>query len=141
MCANFINYIQFNYTRLKNILFFVIVHSVMAAAAQQGDPKTAKSIYEFTVNDIKGNPISLEQYRGHAMIIVNVASKCGYAAEHYKELNAMYDELGESKGKCGKKTHFEEDTMTLRHLHLFWVVCFIYGVFCSSSELNVGFGV
>lgn len=65
----------------------------MAAAAGQGDPKTAKSVYEFTVNDIKGNEVSLEKYRGHPLIIVNVASKCGYTAQHYKELNELYGML------------------------------------------------
>lgn len=67
-------------------------------AEQQGDPKTAKTVYEFTVNNIKGEPVSLEKYRGHVLIIVNVASKCGYTAGHYKELNELYDEFAESKG-------------------------------------------
>lgn len=68
------------------------------ACATQGDPKTAQSVYDFNVKDIKGETVSLEKYRGHVLIIVNVASKCGYTAQHYKELNEMYAELGESKG-------------------------------------------
>lgn len=35
------------------------------AAANQGNPDTAASIYEFTAKDIKGNDVSLEKYRGH----------------------------------------------------------------------------
>lgn len=69
------------------------------ACATQGDPKTAQTVYEFNVNDIKGETVSLEKYRGHVLIIVNVASKCGYTAQHYKELNEMYAEFGETKGK------------------------------------------
>uniref|UniRef100_A0A336M795 Glutathione peroxidase n=1 Tax=Culicoides sonorensis TaxID=179676 RepID=A0A336M795_CULSO len=72
--------------------------SVVMAAEQQGDPKTAQTVYEFTANNIKGEPVSLEKYRGHVLIIVNVASKCGYTAGHYKELNELYDEFAESKG-------------------------------------------
>jgi len=68
------------------------------AAEKQGDPKVAQSVYEFVANDIKGNPVSLEKYRGHVLIIVNVASKCGYTGEHYKQLNELQDEFGESKG-------------------------------------------
>lgn len=68
------------------------------AASTQGNPDTAQSVYEFTANDIKGNPVSLEKYRGHVLIIVNVASKCGYTAQHYKELNELYAEFAESKG-------------------------------------------
>lgn len=33
------------------------------------------------------------------LIIVNVASKCGYTAKHYAELNELYDQYAESKGK------------------------------------------
>jgi len=37
--------------------------------------KSATSIYEFNATDIDGNEVSLEKYRGHVAIIVNVASK------------------------------------------------------------------
>jgi len=80
------------------VAFRLIQSSSVMAAAAQGDPKTAQSVYEFTVNDIKGNSVSLEKYRGHVLIIVNVASKCGYTAGHYKELNELYNEFAESKG-------------------------------------------
>ena len=43
--------------------------------------------------------MSLEKYRGHVLIIVNVASKCGYTAKHYHELNELFDEYAEAKGK------------------------------------------
>ncbi|XP_044746010.1 glutathione peroxidase-like [Coccinella septempunctata] len=60
--------------------------------------KNAKSIYEFTVNDINGEPVSLEKYRGHVCIIVNVASECGFTKNHYEELVEIYDKYSESKG-------------------------------------------
>lgn len=82
------------------------------ASATQGDPKTAQTVYEFNVNDIKGETISLEKYRGHVLIIVNVASKCGYTAQHYKELNEMYAEFGESKGNYIFIKHFYILTLT-----------------------------
>ncbi|KAL3054985.1 hypothetical protein OYC64_017828 [Pagothenia borchgrevinki] len=48
---------------------------VRSMCAQVGDWQSAKSIYEFSANDIDGNEESLEKYRGHVCIIVNVASK------------------------------------------------------------------
>lgn len=66
--------------------------------AENPDYKKANSIYEFTANDIKGQPVSLEKYKGHVCIIVNVASKCGYAKTHYEELNELYNEYSETKG-------------------------------------------
>lgn len=69
-----------------------------AAMANQDNWKEAKSIYEFTANDIHGQPVSLEKYRGHVCIIVNVASQCGYTKNNYKELVDLYNEYSESKG-------------------------------------------
>ena len=36
------------------------------------------SVYDFTVTDIDGKQISLAQWRGKNLLIVNVASKCGF---------------------------------------------------------------
>lgn len=60
--------------------------------------KTAKSIHEFTVKNIKGEDINLDAYKGHVCIIVNVASQCGLTANNYKQLNELYEQYGESKG-------------------------------------------
>lgn len=59
--------------------------------------KNAKSIYEFTINNIEGNPVSLEKYKGHVSIIVNVASQCGYTKNNYAELVDLYNEYSETK--------------------------------------------
>ncbi|XP_031265425.1 probable glutathione peroxidase 2 [Pistacia vera] len=50
-----------------------------------------KSIYDFTVKDIRGNDVSLSDYRGKVLLIVNVASKCGLTQSNYKELNVLYE--------------------------------------------------
>jgi len=49
----------------------------MASAEGLGnaDYKKASSIYDFTAMDINGNQVSLDKYKGHVCIIVNVASK------------------------------------------------------------------
>ncbi|XP_077297699.1 uncharacterized protein LOC143919317 [Arctopsyche grandis] len=70
----------------------------MASATENPNYKEAKSIYEFSVNDIKGNPVKLDKYKGHVAIIVNVASQCGLTANNYKELVELHEEYAESKG-------------------------------------------
>ncbi|AZV59288.1 glutathione peroxidase [Peribacillus frigoritolerans] len=47
------------------------------------------SIYEFEVNKINGETISLEEYKGKVMIIVNTASKCGFSPQ-YDDLQSLY---------------------------------------------------
>ncbi|XP_044009763.1 phospholipid hydroperoxide glutathione peroxidase-like isoform X2 [Aphidius gifuensis] len=62
------------------------------------DWKAAKSIYDFEATNIKGEVVPLSNYKGHVCLIVNVASKCGYTASNYKQLNELYDQFAESKG-------------------------------------------
>ncbi len=56
----------------------------MAAAAAPG------SVYDFTLNRIDGTPQSLGDYRGKVVLLVNVASKCGYTPQ-YEGLESLYD--------------------------------------------------
>lgn len=49
-----------------------------------------KTIYQFTMNDIDGKAVKLSQFKGKTILIVNVASKCGYTSQ-YKELQEFYE--------------------------------------------------
>lgn len=49
----------------------------------------AESIYDFTMDDIDGNPVSLSDYKGKVVLIVNVASQCGYTPQ-YETLQGFY---------------------------------------------------
>jgi glutathione peroxidase len=57
--------------------------------------KTA-SVYDFTLNDIDGKPVSLDQFKGKVLLIVNTASFCGNTPQ-YSELQNLY-ETYEAKG-------------------------------------------
>ncbi len=47
------------------------------------------SVYDFTVNDRKGNEIPLSNYKGKVLLIVNTATGCGFTPQ-YKELQEIY---------------------------------------------------
>ena len=50
------------------------------------------SIYDFTVKDRTGNEVSLSDYSGKVLLIVNTATGCGFTP-HYEPLEAMYRDL------------------------------------------------
>jgi len=50
------------------------------------------SIYDFSVEDIHAKQQKLDRYKDKVMLIVNVASKCGFTPQ-YKGLEALYEKL------------------------------------------------
>ena len=52
---------------------------------------SAESIYEFKAENIDGKTVSLDTYKGKTLLIVNVASKCGYTPQ-YEGLQALYEQ-------------------------------------------------
>jgi glutathione peroxidase len=49
-----------------------------------------KSIYDFSVKDIDHEEISLEKFKGKTLLIVNVASRCGFTSQ-YIGLQSLYE--------------------------------------------------
>ena len=56
----------------------------------------ASTIFDFTLNDIDGKPVSLSQFRGKMLLLVNTASFCGNTPQ-YADLQVMYERY-RSKG-------------------------------------------
>ncbi len=48
------------------------------------------SVYDFTVKDNKGNVVSLKEYEGKVLLIVNTATRCGLTPQ-YEGLEALYE--------------------------------------------------
>jgi glutathione peroxidase len=69
----------------------------MAGAAQSRrtiSSMTAANLYDFDVTRIDGQPVSLAQYRGQVMLIVNTASACGFTPQ-FAGLQALHTTYGE----------------------------------------------
>jgi glutathione peroxidase len=52
------------------------------------------SFYDFTVNDLSGKPTSLKDFQGKTVILINVASKCGFTPQ-YADWQKFHEEHGD----------------------------------------------
>jgi glutathione peroxidase len=52
------------------------------------------NVFEFSAKDIKGKDVPLSEYKGKVLLVVNVASKCGYTPQ-YKGLQELYQKYHE----------------------------------------------
>ena len=50
---------------------------------------SAQSIYDFKVKDDAGRDVSLSEYKGKVLLIVNTATRCGFTPQ-YKDLEPLY---------------------------------------------------
>jgi glutathione peroxidase len=65
----------------------LILMLCVACASLSAEPK---SIYDFTMRSIDGQQVSLKSYHGKVVLLVNVASRCGFTPQ-YAGLEALYE--------------------------------------------------
>ena len=79
------------------ILAFIIVSSVPYSMSNENkvsgesytiDPPS--TVFDYKIKNIYGDVVTLEKYRGKKILIVNVASRCGYTSQ-YKDLQKLQD--------------------------------------------------
>ena len=67
----------------------IIILLAAILALQVASARAADSIYDIPLKDIDGKATSLKPYQGKALLIVNVASRCGFTPQ-YTALEALY---------------------------------------------------
>lgn len=72
---------------MKSIILGLLIVSTSFAFAQE------KTIYDYKIETIEGETISLAEYKGKKVMIVNTASKCGFTSQ-YEQLQELYNKYG-----------------------------------------------
>jgi glutathione peroxidase len=70
---------------------FVLTFFTMTIINQAQDKKT---FYDFNVTTIDGQPINLSAFKGKKVLVVNVASKCGYTPQ-YAQLEELFQKYND----------------------------------------------
>ncbi|MGV3642351.1 MAG: glutathione peroxidase [Adhaeribacter sp.] len=60
----------------------------------QASQEQPQSVYDFEFKTLMGQDIALADFKGRKMLLVNVASECGFTPQ-YKELQELYDKYGD----------------------------------------------
>jgi len=68
---------------VRILLSFLLLTALLAFAAE-------KSVYDYTLNSIEGQAAPFSAYKGKVLMVVNVASRCGYTPQ-YSALESIYE--------------------------------------------------
>ena len=77
---------------MRKLLILALLLVTTTCGMAQKTHKRMKTVYDFSLQDKKGNNVSLNEYKGKVLLIVNTATGCGFTPQ-YEDLEAMYHEL------------------------------------------------
>ena len=73
----------------------LIIMCITPGLSEENPQLELKSFYDFQAQDIEGNIISMNDFKGKKVLVVNVASRCGYTPQ-YEGLQKLYEAYGDS---------------------------------------------
>ena len=73
----------------KNFLI-LLIFTLMFSFFNKVDAKYKKLFFELNIKDISGEELNLSAFKGKTVLLVNVASKCGFTKQ-YSDLQSLYE--------------------------------------------------
>ena len=73
----------------KNYLL-ILICLIMFSFSNKAEAKYEKLFFDLSIKNIDNKLINLSEYRGKTVLLVNVASKCGFTKQ-YTDLQTLYD--------------------------------------------------
>jgi|TARA_B100001142_G_scaffold115018_1_gene117268 glutathione peroxidase len=72
----------------KKILIYIVI--IMFSFFNKAMSDNSKTLFDFKINSLNGGELDLSSFKGKTILLVNVASKCGFTNQ-YDDLQNLYD--------------------------------------------------
>ena len=79
---------------LKKLKLFLLLIMIMSFLSTGVTANYDKLAYDFNFNDLDGTPLNLKEYKNKVIVVINVASQCGFTNQ-YTDMQKVWEKYQE----------------------------------------------
>lgn len=80
---------------MKNFTIMILLFGLFSSCNSNAQDTTKTSIHQFSFTDINGKEVNMKDFKGKNIVIVNVASECGFTKQ-YEDLQKLHEAYKEN---------------------------------------------